>query len=264
MSVTFYDPKNPVQYDEDYNVTGGCPELNVSNSNARDILLVLGLCDIDGELYGEISAKDLSVLVRRTIIRLNNTSNTTNESINRIHEEFLRYNGIDPEDVTMEVAEKLVNERKEPKMSVSITRYTFLADIRGQVSVFDVLPVITQDAGNPLGAIAPSFLKPPWYHCKQSCVSFCYHMIENADPDPQSIETKLFDFVTLQSFDNFTVPWFENFIKKHWGKEIRKPPKNIVHDIGRAVSDAILDNPVVNNSVTRTGRYWLWDRWTSN
>lgn len=81
MSVTFYDPKNPVQYDEDYNVTGGCPELNVSSSNARDILLVLGLCDVDGELYGEISAKDLSVLVRRTLIRLNNTSNTTNNSI---------------------------------------------------------------------------------------------------------------------------------------------------------------------------------------
>lgn len=81
MSVTFYDPKNPVQYDEEYSVTGGCPELNVSNSNARDILLVLGLCDDCGDLYGEISAKDLSVLVRRTLIRLNNTSNTTNNSI---------------------------------------------------------------------------------------------------------------------------------------------------------------------------------------
>lgn len=81
MSVTFYDPKNPVQYDEDYSITGGCPELNVSNSNARDILLVLGLCDDCGDLYGEISAKDLSVLVRRTLIRLNNTSNTTNNSI---------------------------------------------------------------------------------------------------------------------------------------------------------------------------------------
>jgi hypothetical protein len=93
-------------------------------------------------------------------------------------------------------------------------------------------------------------------------------MIENADPKPQGIGGKLVDFVTLQSFDNFTVPWLESHIKKHWGKEIREPPKNVVHAVSRVVTDAVLRDPilgrVVDNSVTRTGRYWLWDRWTSN
>jgi hypothetical protein len=34
--------------------------------------------------------------------------NATNEAINRIHEEFLHYNGIDPEEVTLKAAEKLI------------------------------------------------------------------------------------------------------------------------------------------------------------
>ncbi|EFX79489.1 hypothetical protein DAPPUDRAFT_304419 [Daphnia pulex] len=184
--------------------------------------------------------------------------NSTDGAINRIHEEFLRYNGIDPEDVTLEAAEELVNEREKPKKSVRKTRYTFVADIRGQLTPFDYMfPVSIFThlimVGSPL---------PPWYHCKQSCVSFCYHMIENADPKPQGIEGKLVDFVTLQSFDNFTVPWLESHIKKHWGKLIREPPKDDFDALSRVITDAAFR--VVDNSVTRTGRYWLWDRWNSN
>jgi hypothetical protein len=145
--------------------------------------------------------------------------NSTDGAINRIHEEFLRYNGIDPEDVTLEAAEELVNEREKPRKSVRKTRYTFVADIRGQLTPFDVLPVppvITGDALSPF--------KPPWYYCKQSCVSFCYHMIENADPKPQGIGGKLVDFVTLQSFDNFTVPWLESHINKRSTNQVDQNP----------------------------------------
>lgn len=56
MTVSFYDPTNMRQYDEDYNVIGGGPEANFSNHNARTILDRLGL---DGPLYGELKAEQM-------------------------------------------------------------------------------------------------------------------------------------------------------------------------------------------------------------
>jgi hypothetical protein len=43
--------------------------LNVSNSNARDILAVMGI-PTDDDLYGSAKAKDFEVLARRAMMRL--------------------------------------------------------------------------------------------------------------------------------------------------------------------------------------------------
>ena len=67
MSVTFYDPENTVNYDEDYNVVDGGPEANFSNSNARMIIELLGL-ETDMSLYGQISAEDLLVAINRATL----------------------------------------------------------------------------------------------------------------------------------------------------------------------------------------------------
>lgn len=162
----------------------------------------------------------------------------TNEAINRIHEEFLLYNKIHPADVTMEAAEKLLDENKTPEVPVGKTPYSYLADIRGQISMFDLV--------QPANLINTG--KPPWYHSKQSCLSLCYHMILNADPQSQGIIAILYHFWTLQQvLDNFTVPWFESHVKKFW---IRN---SLLHTFN-----------IGDNSVTRFTRYWLWDKWTSS
>lgn len=75
MSVTFFNPANPAQYDEEYNFIGGGDEINVSNSNACDILEFLGLGATPGTdpydaLCGSILAKDLEVLCRRKLMAL--------------------------------------------------------------------------------------------------------------------------------------------------------------------------------------------------
>jgi len=64
MSVTFYDPENPVQYDDDYQVVGGGPEANFNNSNARIIIELLGL-ETDPSLYGETTAENLLETLKR-------------------------------------------------------------------------------------------------------------------------------------------------------------------------------------------------------
>ena len=67
MSVTFYDPKNPYVYDDEYNVVDGGPEANFANVNARLIIEVLGLENDDG-LCGQVKAKDLLGLIERATI----------------------------------------------------------------------------------------------------------------------------------------------------------------------------------------------------
>ena len=47
----------------------------------------------------------------------------TDEAINKIHEKFLHYNGINSANVTLEAAEKLFEKGVEPEVSVSKTKY---------------------------------------------------------------------------------------------------------------------------------------------
>jgi hypothetical protein len=59
----------------------------------------------------------------------------------------------------------------------------------------------------------------------------------------------IFDVVTLQIFDVFTVTWFERHIKKHWVKDKWWHLLNVY------------DNKTGTRSAAR---YWTWDRWTSS
>jgi hypothetical protein len=55
------------------------------------------------------------------------------------------------------------------------------------------------------------------------------------------------DNVTFPILDLFTVPWFESHIKKNW---VKGSGWNMLN--------------VLDNAITRSARYWAWDRWTSN
>lgn len=72
MSVTFFNPKNPAEFDDDDDLVGGGIEINVSNSNARELLTFVGIPgdDDDDDLCGQILAKDLEVLCRRKLMVL--------------------------------------------------------------------------------------------------------------------------------------------------------------------------------------------------
>lgn len=76
MSITFYNPKKPVQYDNDFNIVGDNVEVNMSNVNAKEVISFLRLpCDDTGyDMYGQITARDLSVACKRALLRLNNVS----------------------------------------------------------------------------------------------------------------------------------------------------------------------------------------------
>ena len=121
--------------------------------------------------------------------------NATDNTINDIYEEFLEYNGIDPANVTMEAAKKLIDKKKKPEATVSKTPYSF----------------------SPLLKSERRF-----YHAKQNCVSLCFNLIQAANPTMKSINFLLYVYgiLTVQNVIQIaTVPWFESYIKKHWVKD---------------------------------------------
>lgn len=91
MSITFWNPANPAlyedrfdpMYEDTYSVwVGGGLELNLSNSNALELLQFL---NVPKPTYGgEIPARDLEALCRRAIIRLNNIPDLDEEIPTRI------------------------------------------------------------------------------------------------------------------------------------------------------------------------------------
>lgn len=91
MSITFWNPANPAQFEDRYDPmyedtytvwVGGGLELNLSNSNALELLHFL---NVPNPTYGgEIPARELEALCRRALIRLNNISNLDEEIPTRI------------------------------------------------------------------------------------------------------------------------------------------------------------------------------------
>lgn len=179
--------------------------------------------------------------------------NVTDEAINGIYEEFLRFNDIDPEDVTLEMAEVLLDEGLDAERAVPITRYTFLAATeRESKTLFDDMR-----QWNDSGVCVP------FYQRKQSCVSFCFNLINaaslnprvrnprsqmrrslsglgscvNPSSPPRSQIEPMFSLMsaglastsTVNPFELFqspsskpepsgiyTVPWFEKYVVEHW------------------------------------------------
>lgn len=81
MSITFWNPENPADYIEKYDSQYGDTytvlsedsgiEINMCNSNALEVLSLLGL---PSEYSGKISARELEALCNRALIRLRNSS----------------------------------------------------------------------------------------------------------------------------------------------------------------------------------------------
>ena len=69
MSVTFFDPENPAQYDSEYNQVDGGPEVNFANNTAAAVLRRMGILDEETwVLYGSMAGEDFRKLIKRGII----------------------------------------------------------------------------------------------------------------------------------------------------------------------------------------------------
>jgi hypothetical protein len=121
--------------------------------------------------------------------------NVTNEAINRVYEDFLRYNEIKPEEVTVEAAERYI-AKTECLKRLSRTHYSLFGDVivdkRIEKSYSDLLFFImhcsTRGWGNIdicldcIGKVTQStHVTCPFYHKAQSCVTICFNLIEMAD-----------------------------------------------------------------------------------
>lgn len=71
MSVTFFDPNNPAEYNLNGDQVGGGTEINVNNVNGYNILMLMGLCgpdnhnmygDLDGDTFRKHCIKALSMI----------------------------------------------------------------------------------------------------------------------------------------------------------------------------------------------------------
>lgn len=155
----------------------------------------------------------------------------TNEDINSLYEDFLDYNGINPEDVTLARGEQLYKTRKEyeelpqeearkvkeepelPQKSMANTKYSFSVEL---------VTCIKEDDDSV-----------PFYHKQQSCVSFVFNLIQTTwlkhhpdRPIPVLFKTPgVLITSNVRSRNNecgktgdyaYEVPWFEEQVVQNY------------------------------------------------
>ena len=175
--------------------------------------------------------------------------NVTNEQINCQYVKFLECNGINPEEVSLAAAEKKTDEcRRE----LTRTRYSFVGNVivekRKERSYSDLLFCIKRCLTPGWGNNTFCFdcknrserVECLFYHKPQSCVSFCFNLIEMADPKPLVClvearkKTRTISFAgLLYSFLGMcleiSVPNFEkHVVKKYWLKDCKREHYNVL------------------------------------
>ena len=144
----------------------------------------------------------------------------TDEAIDRVYEDFLRYNNIEPEEVTVAAAEKMIEQNVLPEVTLPNTKYSFCAEI-----------ILNRRGKNVSWNL---FLETyvPFYHTQQSCVSFCYNVINVADVRTRTFRGicneipmrtfnpfNPFKLTLIDDRDLYTVGFLEKHVKKFWLKK---------------------------------------------
>ncbi|XP_046656480.1 uncharacterized protein LOC124349717 isoform X2 [Daphnia pulicaria] len=173
--------------------------------------------------------------------------NVTNEVINREYEKFLRYNEINPEEVTLEAASRKYFQLCHRQLP--LTRYSLIGDVIDDKRIkkvysdlfFFIKRCLTPGWGNIdfcrecINKVTTNQLTRvtcPFYHKAQSCVSMCFNLIEMADRrrlvclvearnnTRQTLWSRFWQIVSLGGGGiclEITVPNFEkHVVKKYW------------------------------------------------
>jgi hypothetical protein len=161
---------------------------------------------VSGGVTAELVYHNLEDKERETdrIPNMYDIKNTTDAQINRVYEDFLEYNGVDCESVTLERGKEMHNSKKDACIPLSKTKYNFRTHLSRRKPGDKVLWLFEQDM---------------YYTWPLNCVSFVYHMIEYADPRPN---TTLSAWEALKSWNAYdpagypTVNWFQYHVKKNY------------------------------------------------
>ena len=173
--------------------------------------------------------------------------------VDRVYEEFLRFNNINPEEVTLEAGcQKIANKQNNtPEKTLPKTLYKFTPTLKCKPGT-NKLSTTTSQLMSPfirlpmgmgsINALAKGvneiaeYQSPEsyrWYCRAQSCTSFCYHLINWTSRYPlieanfaisalagPILANSMFPIGNddIPSF-SFTVPLFEGIVKSHYMTE---------------------------------------------
>jgi hypothetical protein len=149
------------------------------------------------------------------------TEASNNEDVNSVVEEFLRYNGINPEDVTIERVEELCKKRREYKLLPPEEA----RNVKEPEKPVKLLPKTESNSYNSVELMSGNMTEDanePFYHRQQSCVSLVFNVIQTVwlrshppdhQPSPMTNPVGLITDLPFQLF--YKVPWLEKVVKKH-------------------------------------------------
>ena len=186
--------------------------------------------------------------------------NVTNQQINDEYVQFLVYNGINPTEVSLAAAENLTGQWR---MDLARTSYSFVGNViveKGKKRKFSDLlfcfeRCLTPGWGNNTFCLDCKKQSVPveclFYHKPQSCVSFCFNLIEMADPKPLVclIEARknhslwpVLDSLLGMCLE-ISVPNFEeHIVKKYWLKGCKRERYNVLVFQKRTLSVMLMEN----------------------
>ncbi len=145
----------------------------------------------------------------------------TDEDVNFVYERLLEHNGVRPQDVTLERGQELCARREKPEMDLPVeagTRYCYMPELVTDKIVerswYDAEAKEKLSLGDKLFGAAR-----PFFHFPQSCVSFCFNLIELADRINEEVcfKGQRHHSDPSDRSSDYRVPWFaDDIVKKFY------------------------------------------------
>ncbi len=170
-------------------------------------------------------------------------------SLNRVYERLLEHNGVHPGDVTLARGEELCRRGENPEVELARTGYTYLPRLivskRTEKKAMErqpsdslllegktILPSIVYllhcvffyycedihvishsvviPPSLPFSGLLSLFGPKPFFHYNQSCISFCFNLIELADDVNPGVSAN------FDKADDYRVDWFEKIVREKY------------------------------------------------
>ena len=162
----------------------------------------------------------------------------SDDKINKVYEALLTYNGIDPRDVTLNAAERQIEQfqlfQKDdyiPEKPLSRTRYALMSFKAVPILLLAMFPPGDADWSSSSHEYGDSFRqdffqqeilsikRERFYDDPQSCTLFALHLLESA------IDTSVFDSKYEEIKLSLDVPNFKNILETYYKEGYKPEPK---------------------------------------